>query len=32
MFGKERVLKNGDRFIKLFYLSVYVDVIYSKFY
>lgn len=31
MFGKERGLKNGDRFTKLFYKSVHVDVIHSKF-
>lgn len=31
MFGKERGLKNGDKFTKLFYKSVYVDVLHSKF-
>lgn len=32
MFGKERGLKNGDRFTKLFYYkSVHVDVIHNKF-
>lgn len=31
MFGKDRGLKNGDTFTKLFYKSVYVDVLHSKF-
>lgn len=31
MFGKERGLKNEDTFTKLFYKSVYVDVLHSKF-